>query len=510
MKQKLLFKLWLLILSSFLSSEVYSQDPQDQEFKKLSDTLFKSIINEEFGTLMASQSRSDIGNYAGLDLKEASVSFSGNIVFKNAAILGIKLEGGAADGLLPIFTSTKLNSKVGFELQYSFLVREKGIIYESLSFEDVKKKQKDLLRQYVLDTLLAGRQEVLLRQQIAEGVEKRGAMDSLANLYSSNTYKNLQNRLLIQAVAERVRITSELVKNRPQKEKDSLTLMLYKQEAAIAGIKKEIKSESELSKMRYDREKLDTEISFLRTDLKELENVTIRKGELEERYDIEKKKLENNQGDKKIIVSGYKLQWLSIGYSFNNMEFKLFDPVASFEDQIHKDHFISHRISLMYSFYKLSDSPWKSRFLSGSIEGAIEDNFNDLTKTTINERNNFNNPDDTRYGTEQYVAYTGEYKDYLGTIRFTIDYYQFFLKNNFGAFHIFPQYVIKEDLNPRMNLGLGLVFSFKDKSNTSSTVNAELYYNSTDLANVAESDKAFFKRGDLGIRVSFPIKFNTK
>lgn len=53
--------------------------PQSYYFagSRLDDRQFKSIINEEFGTLMGSQSRSDIGNFAGLDLKEAPVSFSG-------------------------------------------------------------------------------------------------------------------------------------------------------------------------------------------------------------------------------------------------------------------------------------------------------------------------------------------------------------------------------------------------------------------------------------------------
>lgn len=507
MKIKVHFKICLLIVSSFLSKQIYSQE---HKFKKLSDIQFKEIINQEFGTLMASQSRSDIGNFAGLDFKEAEASFSGNIVLKNAAILGVKLEGGTTDGFLPIFTSTKLNSKIGAQLQFSFLVRERGLTYENLSFEDVEKKKKELLRQNTLDILLANQQEALLKQQIEEGVEKITISDSLINAYSSDTYKNFQNRLLVQAISERAKINSKLLKNILQKEKDSLTLMLYKQEITIAGIKKEIKSESELSKMRYEREKLNTEISFLRTDLKELEDFATRKGVLDERYKDELRKLETNQSDKKIIVTGFRLRWISIGYSINNTEFKLFAPFESFENQVRKDHFISHKLNFIYSFYNLSESPWESRFISGSIEGAIEDNLSDLTKITINERYNYNNPDGTRYGTEQYVAHTGEYKDYLETIRFTIDYYQFFLKNNFGAIHLFPQYVIKEDLSPRMNFGLGLVFSFKDKSNTSSTVNAELYYNNTDLSNTADSDAAFFKRGDLGIRLSFPIKFNTK
>lgn len=209
-------------------------------------------------------------------------------------------------------------------------------------------------------------------------------------------------------------------------------------------------------------------------------------------------------------MAGYKLQWLSLGYNVKNTSFKLFNPLNSFDDQILKDHFVSHGLSLTYSFYNLSDKEWKSRFISFIIEGALEDNFSSLTKVTINEKDSFNNADDTRYGTEQYIAYTGSYRDNLETVRLNFDYYQFFLKNNFGAIHLFPQYVIKEKLKPQMNFGLGIVFSFKDKDNTSSTVNAELYYKSTDLANVSGSDKEFFKRGDLGIRLSFPIKFNTK
>ncbi|SHH48367.1 synaptonemal complex protein 1 [Flavobacterium defluvii] len=503
-------KLWTLILSTLICAGVCAQD----KFEKLSDTQFKAIVNQEFGTLMASQSRSDIGNFAGLDIKEAEASFAGSIVFKNAAILGIKLDGGSADGILPIFTSTELNSKIGLQLQYSFLVRRKELKYESLSFEDVEMKKKELLRQFKLDSLLAERKVELVEQQVAEAKKKILAADSLINLYRSEHYINLQNALLRQATGKRDSLSGELENARSEKEKNQLMQMLYKQDAVIAGIKTDIKTKSEIIKMEYDRDKVKMEMSFLLSDLQELKktdnDVFIRLGTLKERYDIEARQLENNEGDKKIIVAGYKLQWLSLGYNVKNTSFKLFNPLNSFDDQILKDHFVSHGLGLTYSFYNLSDKEWKSRFISFSIEGALEDNFSSLTKVTINEKDSFNNADDTRYGTEQYIAYTGSYRDNLETVRLNFDYYQFFLKNNFGAIHLFPQYAIKEKLKPQMNFGLGIVFSFKDKDNTSSTVNAELYYKSTDLANVSGSDKEFFKRGDLGIRLSFPIKFNTK
>ena len=134
------------VLIILFSSQLLSQDSITQGLEK---PFVKKLINQQFGNLITPQSNNNIGNFASIDLKEAEVNFAGNMVFKNGSILGIKAKGGVSDGLLPIFSNTKLNTNFGIDVQYNFLdFAKKSIKYYNSSYAAVQNKIKLIKHEY--------------------------------------------------------------------------------------------------------------------------------------------------------------------------------------------------------------------------------------------------------------------------------------------------------------------------------------------------------------------------
>lgn len=177
-----------------------------------------------------------------------------------------------------------------------------------------------------------------------------------------------------------------------------------------------------------------------------------------------------------------------------------------------KEEFVSHVFGVQYSWYNWnSTDSFKTFYWTNGLNFSYTNNFGDLTKLEISETQEFGTTLGERNSTTKFNVYTGDYKEKIKGVELYSDFYYFLFHNNQAAFHIYPQYVFLDNLKPRLNFGLGLLFAFKDvKKENKSIVNAELYYNFLDLFKSTDTDYKLFERNDIGIRLTFPINFLNK
>ena len=132
----------------------------------------------------------------------------------------------------------------------------------------------------------------------------------------------------------------------------------------------------------------------------------------------------------------------------------------------------------------------------------------ELTVRSIAENRELGDTVGERTITKEYIVYEGEYKTSLTSLSLYGDFYYFLFSNNTGAIHFYPEYKMKEEYKPQINLGFGFLVTYKNKDKN--VINAEVYYNLIDIENKNDSDIDFFKRSQFGIRFTFPIVFGNK
>jgi hypothetical protein len=513
-KLTVLIKLFLFVIFSGMNSYSQKQEVKQLDTSKvlpINDQIFKIIINKEFGALMGTQSRTDIGNFAALDLKEAEVSFSGNFVFKNASVLGIKLSGASLDGIMPIFSNTSLNSKLGIGAQYSFLVGDRTVTLEDVVYKAFIDKQRAARLKYETDYLKALNEQAIVAGKVEEMKAVKAEKETQLKKYNDDAFKRVQRKAVDQKMTIRRSIEKELENTAlSQSERENCQVEWFAVDAEVKAAEKEIKSAAELANMSYEIQNTNLSIKNYERQMDEMKPTGVRTGVVDSEMTAARETFWE-EAEKVLAATDFTLQWITVGYSLGNSDFKLFDSKLVYDQQIMKDHNVSHKVTAQWSRYHLSSTKAETYFVSAGLIGGISDNLSELTAVEINERNNYNTGD-YRYTVKKYAAYIGDYKENIRLVHFNADYYHFFFKDNFAAVHLFPEYVIKNHAKPRINSGIGLVFNFKDETKAASVVTAEVYYDFEDWTDNAdpEMSNGVFKRGNLGVRFSFPIKFNPK
>ncbi|RUT71566.1 hypothetical protein D0817_06760 [Flavobacterium cupreum] len=152
----------------------------------------------------------------------------------------------------------------------------------------------------------------------------------------------------------------------------------------------------------------------------------------------------------------------------------------------------------------------KTTYFTSSLAMKYKSNFSDLKKVEVTQTNFIgSDSNQTRENAEKFFAYSGTYKTGITELNVDVDFYHFpFNKSEIG-FHIFPKSKYTQNIKPVYNAGVGVVFPFLDKKKDKSTINAELYYNFTDIFNSRDSNYTVIERNNVGVRLVFPISFNS-
>ncbi|MGD2036056.1 MAG: hypothetical protein PVF73_13415, partial [Bacteroidales bacterium] len=300
-------------------------------------SLYRELLNREFTNLINPQSENIIGNFASLDSKNSELNFAGNFIFSKGSVLGVRLKGGSTDGVLSVFSNSKINSQLGFDIQYNFMLLEsKSLTYDNLSYYEYLRS----IRKFKYDSLIMAnsiehrKDSTELSDEIRKlGSEKdriKTAIDKLERRYGTNSFP------------ESIRHSY-----------DSLMFCLFETEKKIEYKKEELKN-------LLSREELMIKFLIWQADEQERINELLQ-------------------------VDGFRIGWFSFGYGFSNNLFYHFDPLLSFNDQIQKRSYLSHQFRLQYSLYNYTVRSFRSYFFSIGASFGIEDNFSGLSSIEVNE-----------------------------------------------------------------------------------------------------------------------------
>jgi hypothetical protein len=418
----------------------------------LKEELFGRLINRQFTTVVSPQSGAILGNFAAIDLKEATASFAATTILPAAAVLATKVSGGAADGLLPVLRGQQFSSKVGATAQLHLLNRARRTL----------RWDAESCLQYEAIARRIDREHALRVVEISEGRN------------FARTLRDLQLRALEQRAETLTTNLNDTTLHAAQR--DSLLV-----EQAKVTTTRELISSEPLPNIDRQRHGFD-----------------IRRAE------------QRRQAQDSIIVTGFSIGWLSLEYGVVNTEFRLFDSDLPAETQVAKRSFATHRGGVRYSRYHFSSAAYETRFWSVAALISQDHNLGDLAAVELTDRNEFGQPPAQRFTESKYTAYTGDYQSRLVKWTLNADFYQFLFHRNQAAVHIYPSTDFRDGQRPTYNLGLGFLMVARGLAKEPSTLNAELYYNLIDLTNTRESEDGLLRRGGLGLRLTFPITFRAE
>ena len=459
------------------STAAYSQSKDNQPFnnkdgfalqetnKALSNQEFNAIVQTSFSKLITGQAANNVGSYAGLDIEKTEVTFSPTFIRENGNIITGKMMGGISDGVYAVFNNSKLNTNISIEVQYHSLYNNKKrkIYYYLSDFEKQRQEEETISKEYdkakaKIDASFENNERIIENDKL-NTENKAYDADIVALNAKLNTPKSPADIELLNA---------------------QISSKTFKKKQNLAKI-----AENNDLNNRFDESEELLKIGNARAD-----------------------KLAQNDISK-LKVQGYQFSWFSISYKLKNDEFRLLNAKEIYENQITKDNYISHEAKTQYSFVQLNPENHKTTYFTASINGKYKSNFNDLKKVEVTQTNNMGtDSNQTRLTSEKFFAYSGSYKKGITQLNADIDFYHFpFNKSEIG-FHIFPNSKYTQNIKPVYNAGVGVVFPFINKKDDKSTINAELYYNFTNIFNSTDSDYSIIERNNIGIRLVFPISFN--
>ena len=444
--------IYLSMLCLCFCTEVKAQE----EAISLSNDELSSLINKHFLQYSAGQSTSSSSSFAGLDIDKTEFAFSPTYVTKNSNVWNAKFKGGITDGMASLFNNNKFNTNMGVELEFNLNLCRKGNIKVAYMDEDYIKFRKDMIDQ-LKKSLIECKAIIKTNKKLTEGnylTRINTALDSIPDTESIAQLKAYEKKL-------------------------------------------------------YDLYKaLDGEISALITDRLNFTAIE------------EEKILDAFSGWSNSIAQVYKTresgfkfsrfhsEWLTFGVHVRNDQFRLLDRTALFDEQIEKTTYINYGAKIQYNSYYFKKYG-NSVFYNFGLQYQNKSNFQELSTVEIVENESIgSNTTTTRTSDDTFTAYEGDYKKHLDQLNINADFFYFINRFQNVGIHIYENSKIMKTLKPTHNIGLGLVFPFKDKEKDATVINAEIYYTLTNVFNTEGTTYGLLERNDIGLRFTFPIDFN--
>lgn len=208
-------------------------------------------------------------------------------------------------------------------------------------------------------------------------------------------------------------------------------------------------------------------------------------------------------------VLGFSLNWFTIGYKVKHNSFNLFDGQQSFDSQAKRENYVSHAVEGKFSWYHWKPlNSFETFFISTGLNFGISNNIADLGTVEITDTSTSTSGNVTRTAESKYNVFVGEYVEDIKETNAFFDGYWFPFYANKGAVHLNSNTQFSKEQKPIWSLTVGYLIPFKKKSEESSVVNIELFYQFRDLSNTLDVDLGAFERNIVGIRTSLP--FNIK
>lgn len=450
----IIMKNTFLILYVFLLCTTASAQETLIPFNALAPEQRANLINTSFAKIVTGQSTASIGAYAALDLDAAEVTLSPNFIWSNGNVMTVKFNGGVTEGVSSIFSDSKLNTNVSAGLQYNLLLgKGRSVIFTNTAYLAVNSAK------------IKSELDAFDRLYVFYELDKPGFGAKENEIAAHKARKDI--------LAKRAEVTFAVA--------DSDALLSDVQQLTAA-------MQSDMLGVLADSKKAGFRAFVLANGNTVIDQC--------------------NEADEKLSAKAYCITWLTFGYGIQNDEFRLFNPALPYEDQVGKEHFVSHKAKMQFSVYNYNatDDSW---YLSIALTGIKKSNYLDLDKISLSESAVVGTSDPKVRQTEKKVtAYQGVYLENIDAMDANFDAYYFFSKFNRSGIHVYENSQFAEFEKPVHNIGIGVVYPFRDSEDETTIVNVEAYYTIRDTFNSSASKNGLAQRNDVGLRFTFPINFN--
>ena len=444
-------KITLFTLFTLLSNICQAQDkPVDPEF-------YKRLLDREFTKILTGQN-TNFGTYATFSTKDEIASLAGNIKIKDESSLNINLKGGVTEGLVPLVNGEDVNSNITLNLQFNL-----GL-YKNLEKEIQSDATKRKNYEYSVDSL-----KIVIKK----------AKDELV-------FANQKTELEI-------------------KQKEEMLIKLGKIDLKLIAdpLRREIKKDS----IDIQIKQLNIDIAILKSKAKGIDSNEIARQS--KNLDDQLVKFNTARLEKLGLLS-YNINWLSFYGRLNNKSFNSFNEAAAYESQISKINFNQLEFGFSYNIYNLKDNSRSTYYFAVGASYLLNDNFDNLTKKTLNDKQDISASPNSRNLSETKTVYLGEYKRNISQLKANANLYWFPTLNQAFAFHIEP--CVKTNFEEKIKFDniVGFLLGFKNSEKDQNVINIELYYNMKDIFKKSENeDDQFSDRSSIGLKLNFPITFKT-
>ncbi|HEX8360966.1 MAG TPA: hypothetical protein VF613_12700 [Longimicrobium sp.] len=424
--------------------------------------VYAHLLQRQFSSVVSTQSGAVLSNFAAIDLKDGQASFAGTTILGGGVVLATKVSGGATDGLVPILRGSEFNAGVGVGAQLHLLSRKNSPSFRRLGTWIVY--DTDTCHRYEA-TVAAADRDTLYR-----ALERKGGF--------------LQKTREL----DLIRFGRRLATLRTERD----TLAITKVDIPVARLRSDSLS-VEIEKAVFDSASRAAQV--IPGPETQQANALRRRNQI----------LERARDSLKLV--GFNMGWISLEYRVDNVGFRLFDPTAAIEVQVSKQSFATHSAGVRYSRYHFSSAAYETDFWSVSALVSRGHNLAELSKSEITDRSSFVSGSTERIAERKYTVHTGDYRRGVTTLTLAGDYYRFLFNRNQGAVHVYPSVALQDGGPTVYNAGFGFLITARKSAQDASVLNAELFYDLTDLTNARDSEDDLFERSGIGLRLSFPITF---
>jgi len=440
------FCLLLLILGNIqnLSAQGVKKDSLSKYIDTLDAVTFTKLLNNQFTSIITGQSKNTIGNFGGVDIKDASVALNISKITNKGNVFSLNANAAVSDGFSSIFTNSKLNSDVGVQFRFSFL----NPYSKTIRYVESSIKKRDF--------------EIHKKNALAE-IEKRLVVKRLHVIESLIKLDSIEIAQLLTADQNSFTIQSQLAAKNYRL--DSLRFVKAKELSDISAVIKTIEAEKK---------------SFIRKAKLEIPEIT---GFTLSWFNIVYKV--NSQSFRRFDPSlvfaeqvkkgEYVSHKAGIEYNFYNWS-------------IHNAESRFFSIGAVINVSNNLSSLGKTELSETSNYGAVSGQRASTKKYNVY--------------TGKYES------GLIGGTLYSDYYQFVFDNNSAAIhLYPQAKFQKSERPNYSFGLGFLMAFKDQKDEKGKSIINAELYVNFLDLANTAGTERKLLERNDIGLRFSFPIKF---
>ena len=476
MKKSTLFILFVLIsiaCNAQVNPVTAKQDPLTVQLNSVDIEYYKKLLDREFTKILTGQN-TNFGTYATLSTKNEIASLAGNIKIKDESSLNINLKGGVTEGIIPLLNGEDVNANLSLNIQFNL-----GL------YKDLRKN--------------------IIEADATSRLNYFSSLDSI--------------RAVRDKAKEELKLTKQKIELEIKQKREKLAKLpkldsIYRSKIADPT-RREIKRDS----IKLQKDQLNIDITYLQKKVdKVIADEISRQGQ---NLDDKVRKFAKARFEKQELLA-YSIKWFSLYGNLNNRAFNTFDETAVYENQVNKVNFNQLEFGFAYNIYNLRDkSPvidskpnWVNRrtyYFSIGAAYLLNDNFDDLTKKTLNEKQDISPSPNSRSLSETKTVYLGEYKRNLSQLKASANLYWFPTYNQTFAFHVEPSFRTNFEEKIKFDNIVGFLLGFKNSEKDKNVINVELYYNMKDVFKKSESeDDQFSDRSSIGLKLNFPITFKSK